>query len=177
MLSGTLAAAMVTGVQQHPGKKHFVGNNCEWNRNFSSSNISEQALREIYLKGFEIAVKKAVPMTVMGSYNMVNGTYVNNSYDLLVKVLRNEWVFQGFVMSDWDSMKADPKDPLTSLSGDVQKAPAAERDLIMPGRRDQIAALRQGLSDGSVRKEDLQHCACRILKAVRQNTIVPMKEF
>ena len=110
-------------------------NNCEWNRNYSSSNVTERALREIYLKGFEIAVKTSSPMTVMGSYNMVNGTYVNNSYDLLVKVLRDEWGFQGLVVSDWDSMKADPKDPFKPVSGDVLKAPAAQCDLIMPCRR------------------------------------------
>ena len=114
-------------------------------------------------------------MTVMGSYNMVNGTYVNNSYDLLVKVLRDEWGFQGLVVSDWDSMKADPKDPLKPVSGDVLKAPAAQCDLIMPGRPDQITALKKGLADGTVRKEDLQRSAARILAVVRQNTAAAVR--
>ena len=179
VLSGTLAAAVVSGVQSHPGKgcsvKHFVCNNCEWNRNYSSSNVTERALREIYLKGFEIAVKTSSPMTVMASYNMVNGTYVNNSYDLLVKVLRDEWGFQGLVVSDWDSMKADPKDPLKPVSGDVLKAPAAQCDLIMPGRPDQITALKEGLTDGTVRREDLQRSAARILAVVRQNTAAAVR--
>ena len=179
VLSGTLAAAVVSGVQSHPGKgcsvKHFVCNNCEWNRNYSSSNVTERALREIYLKGFEIAVKTSSPMSVMASYNMVNGTYVNNSYDLLVKVLRDEWGFQGLVVSDWDSMKADPKDPLKPVSGDVLKAPAAQCDLIMPGRPDQITALKEGLTDGTVRREDLQRSAARILAVVRQNTAAAVR--
>ncbi len=178
-VSGKMAAAIVRGVQSHPGKgmsvKHFAANNCELERNFSSSNVSERALREIYLRGFEIAVKESQPMTVMAAYNKINGVYCTNHYDLLVKVLRNEWGFEGLVMSDWDSMKADPENPVIPRSGDVQKAHAAQCDLVCPGRPDQREALKKGLEDGSVKREDLKRSAVRILKMIRSNTALESK--
>ena len=178
-VSGKMAAAIVRGVQSHPGKgmsiKHFAANNCELERNFSSSNVSERALREIYLRGFEIAVRESNPMTVMAAYNKINGVYCTNNYDLLVKVLRNEWGFEGLVMSDWDSMKADPKNPVIPRSGDVQKAHAAQCDLVSPGRPDQREALKKGLETGAVRREDLKRSAVRMLKMIRSNTVVESK--
>lgn len=178
-VSGTMAAAIVRGVQSHPGKgvsvKHFVANNCELERNSSSSNMTERTLRELYLKGFEIAVKESNPMTVMASYNLVNGVYAVNNYDLLVKVLRNEWGFDGLVMSDWDSMKADRADCTKAVTGDVQKALAAQCDLIMPGRQDQVEALVRGAEESKVSVEDLKRSTLRILKMVKQNTVVEMK--
>ena len=177
-VSGKMAAAIVRGVQSHPGKgmsiKHFAANNCELVRNFSSSNVSERALREIYLRGFEIAVKESNPMTVMAAYNKINGVYCTNNYDLLVKVLRNEWGFEGLVMSDWDSMKAT-SDPVIPLSGDVQKAHMAQCDLVSPGRPDQREALKKGLETGAVRREDLKRSAVRILKMIRGNTVLGCK--
>ena len=176
VVSGKMAAAIVRGVQSHPGKgmsiKHFVANNCELNRNESSSNISERALREMYLRGFEIAVKESDPMTVMASYNMVNGVYSTNNKDLLVKVLRNEWGFRGMVISDWDSMKADPGDNMKAKTGDVLKAHAAQCDLVMPGRKDQVDALTSALSVGLVERDDLKRSAARILTMISKNTVV-----
>ena len=178
-VSGKMAAAIVRGVQRHPGKgmsiKHFAANNCELERNFSSSNVSERALREVYLRGFEIAVKESNPMTVMAAYNKINGVYCTNNYDLLVKVLRNEWGFEGLVMSDWDSMKADPQNPVIPHSGDVQKAHMAQCDLVSPGRPDQKEALMKGLETGAVRREDLKRSAVRILKMIRSNTVLESK--
>ena len=175
-VSGKMAAAIVRGVQRHPGKgmsiKHFAANNCELMRNYSSSNVSERALREIYLRGFEIAVKESDPMTVMAAYNKINGIYCTNNYDLLVKVLRNEWGYKGLVMSDWDSMKANPENPVVPVSGDVQKAHMAQCDLVSPGRPDQHEALRQGLETGAVKQEDLKRSAVRILKMIRSNTVL-----
>lgn len=176
LVSGKMAAAVVRGVQSHKGKgmsvKHFVANNCELERNSSSSNVNERALREIYLRGFEIAVKESNPMTVMASYNMVNGVYATNSYDLLVKVLRNEWGFEGLVMSDWDSLKADREDCLKAATGDITKAHQAQCDLVMPGRPDQIEALVKAVEQGLVDAEDLKRSAGRILKMIRRNTFV-----
>ena len=176
VVSGKMAAALVRGVQSHAGKgmsiKHFVANNCELERNSSSSNMNERALREIYLRGFEIAVKESKPMTVMASYNMVNGVYATNSYDLLVKVLRNEWGFEGLVMSDWDSLKADRGDCLKAATSDITKAHRAQCDLIMPGRPDQIEALVKAVGQGLVEIEDLKRSAGRILYMVRQNTFM-----
>ena len=178
-VSGKMAAAIVRGVQSHPGKgmsiKHFAANNCELERNFSSSNVSERALREIYLRGFEIAVKESSPMTVMAAYNKINGVYCTNNYDLLVKVLRNEWGFEGLVMSDWDSMKADRENPVIPRSGDVQKAHMAQCDLVSPGRPDQREALMKGLETGAVKREDLKRSAVRILKMIRSNTVLESK--
>ena len=179
LLSGKMAAAIVRGIQSHPGKfmsvKHFAANNCELERNFSSSNMTERTLRELYLRGFEIAVKESAPGTVMAAYNKINGVYCTNNYDLLVKVLRNEWGFKGLVMSDWDAMKADRSDPALPLSGDVQKAHAAQCDLVCPGRPDQHEALMKGLETGAVKLEDLRRSAVRILRLVRANTVLESK--
>lgn len=176
LVSGKMAAAIVRGVQKYPGKgmsvKHFAANNCELERNMSSSNMTERTLRELYLRGFEIAVKESAPMTVMAAYNKINGVYCTNNYDLLVKVLRNEWGFEGLVMSDWDSMKAERTDCTKPASGDVQKAHAAQCDLVMPGRDDQVEALLAGLESGTVKLEDLKRSASRILKMIRANTII-----
>ena len=178
-VSGKMAAAIVRGVQRHPGKgmsiKHFAANNCELERNMSSSNVNERALREIYLRGFEIAVRESAPMTVMAAYNKINGVYCTNNYDLLVKVLRNEWDFKGLVMSDWDSMKADRTDSTVATTGDVQKAHAAQCDLVSPGRPDQIEALLKGLETGAVKREDLKRSAVRMLKMIRSNTVLKSK--
>lgn len=179
VLSGTLAAALIRGVQRHPGKgvsiKHFVANNCELNRNESSSDLSERALRELYLKGFEIAVKEAAPMTVMASYNKVNGLHVVNNADLLMKVLRNEWGFDGCVISDWDSMKGSREDPSVPATGDVLLAHAAGLDLIMPGRKDQIQVLTDALEKGTIDRADLMRAAVRILKLISRNTVVDLR--
>lgn len=176
VVSGKMAAAIVRGVQSHPGKgmsvKHFVANNCELERNRSSSNLTERTLRELYLLGFEIAVKESKPETVMAAYNKVNGVYCTNNYDLLVKVLRNEWGFEGLVMSDWDSMKASREDSTVPATGNVQKAHSAQCDLVMPGRPDQIEAVLKGLEAGVVSEDDLRRSANRLLKLVRSNTIV-----
>ena len=181
LVSGKLAAAIVRGVQKHPGKgmsvKHFAANNCELERNMSSSNLTERTLRQLYLRGFEIAVKESAPMTVMAAYNKVNGVYCTNNYDLLVKVLRNEWGFEGLVMSDWDSMKASREDCTVPASGDVQKAAAAQCDLVMPGRPDQLDALQKGLEGGTVRLDDLRRSAARVLWMVRQNSILACRDL
>ncbi len=108
LIAGTVAAAMTRGVQSFPGigvtVKHFAANNQETERMSTDSVISERALREIYLRGFQIVVESSQPMAVMSSYNSINGTYAGRNYDLLTDVLRGEWRFQGVVMTDWTSV-------------------------------------------------------------------------
>lgn len=124
-LSGTMAAYETKGVQEHPKLgvtlKHFLGNNQESHRNYGNSVIGEQALREIYLRNFEIAIKLGQPVAIMSSYNRVNGTFSGANFDSLTSILRDEWHFDGLVMTDWFS-SADPK-----------KSMHAGNDLIMPG--------------------------------------------
>lgn len=115
VLTGKTAAAFTNGLQKnHPGYgvalKHFACNNQEIDRITSDSRVSERALREIYLKGFEICVREAKPLTVMSSYNCINGIHTSSRYDLLTDVLRGEWGFRGYVMTDWDSQSDKPYD-------------------------------------------------------------------
>lgn len=166
-LSGSFAAAMTKGVQKNRGcyvtLKHFCCNNQEDNRNHTNVNISERALREIYLKGFEIAVKEAQPGAVMSSYNKVNGVYTNNSYDLLTKVLRNEWGFDGLVMTDWFATGKDV--------GSHALAIAAGNDLLMPGSTKTVKELVKAVDDGLLEEEDVRRCAANVLKGILSSRI------
>ena len=157
VLTGEIGVAMVNGIESNgvgTSVKHFVANNQETNRNFNDAIISERALREIYLKGFEIIVKKSQPWTIMSSYNKVNGTYVPESRRLLTDVLRKDWDFKGLVMSDW-------------FGG--QDAPAMVRagnDLLEPGTKKQWDALTKAQKNGELSMEDIDTSVKRILKLI-----------
>ena len=163
VLSGRMAAALTRGVQSHKGCsvtiKHFCCNNIEDNRFGVSANVSERALREIYLKGFEIAVKSAAPNAVMSSYNRVNHTYTANSHELLTDILRCEWGFEGLVMTDWGSCDSGRGDP-------ARCAPAGN-DLIMPGTPADYEAVLAALHDGRITPEQVRRCAGRVLRMIR----------
>ncbi|MCD8068392.1 MAG: glycoside hydrolase family 3 C-terminal domain-containing protein, partial [Lachnospiraceae bacterium] len=174
VLTGEMAAALTLGVQSTPGcgvsVKHFCCNNTEDNRNGISSNVSERALREIYLKGFEIAVKKAQPATVMSSYNMVNHVYTANSHDLLTDILRCEWGFEGLVMTDWGSTNEKAASP-------VLCAPAGN-DLIMPGNGYDRQQIAEALEDGTLDEATVRKCACRVLRMMLNShtpCLIPME--
>lgn len=130
LVSGLMAAAITRGVQHVSGVgttiKHFACNNQEDSRFNVTSNISERALREIYLKGFEIAVETSQPMAIMTSYNRVNSIHTANSYDLCTMVARGEWGFAGFIMTDWNTTTV-------ANSAYASKCILAGNDLIMPG--------------------------------------------
>jgi len=165
-LTGALAAAITRGVQQEKGYyvtiKHFACNNQEDNRTHVSSEVSERALREIYLRGFGMAVE-AGAKAVMTSYNKINGVYTPNSHDLCTKVLRNEWGFDGVVMTDWYSTNPG--------QGDNAVAMAAGNDLIMPGMFINKQQILLGLKTGKITKKDLMRCCGNVLKAILDSEI------
>ena len=161
VLTGEIAAAVTQGVQAHPGcyvtLKHFAANDLETHRNKSSSNLDERTLREIYLKAFRIAIEKAFAKGVMCSYNKVNGVYAALNYDLQTEVLRNEWGFDGVVMTDWFATGHDESlDELGCKAG---------TDLIMPGIPNIPGKLLKALKAGQITPEDLERSARRIVKA------------
>lgn len=165
LLSGCLAAAIVRGVQKIKGRsatvKHFLCNNQETDRTFSSSNLSERTLRELYLKGFEICIRESHPDCVMSSYNLVNGVHTAESRAFLTDVLRKEWGFKGLVMTDWLSTggmgtgeKYGPATPRGCI--------AAGNDLIMPGRREDFEDIMAALNEGALSRCDLLISASRV---------------
>lgn len=173
LLSGKCASSTTVGVQKsgHHGTtvKHYACNNQEDNRFFCCSHIDERALREIYLKGFEIAIKESQPYAIMTSYNLVNGIHSANQYDLIQSCLRDEWKFDGVVMTDWTT--ADDKNwwspdkfkySRSSCSGCIK----AGNDLIMPGRYENVQEITSAIKDGSLLIEDLQFCVKNILKTI-----------
>ena len=166
LISGRTAAAVTRGVQKHEKCtvtiKHYACNNQETNRFGSNSVVSQRALREIYLKGFEICVKEAAPKALMTSYNLLNGTHTANRGDLINTVLRSEWGFEGIVMTDWGTTNDK-----FNLGVYGASSPAlcikAGNDLMMAGSKEDVDGILTGIKDGTITRAELEACAGRIL--------------
>ncbi len=188
LVSGLSAAADTRGVQKHAGCgttiKHFACNNQEDNRMHVNVHVGERALREIYLKGFEIAVRTAQPLSIMTSYNLINGTHAANSRELLTAIARDEWGFEGLVMTDWGTtgslLQAGEK--LKYGNSHAAGCVKAGNDLTMPGsQRDVDEIVRAvGAEEGSVpyplTMGELQSCARHILAVLLRSSAYRLKE-
>ena len=168
LIAGDMAAAIANGIQSNgvgTSIKHYAANNQETNRNSVNTIVSERALREIYLKGFEIAVKKSHPWTVMSSYNLINDTMASESYGLLTDVLRKDWGFKGFVMTDW-------------FGGHNAVAQMqAGNDLLMPGTKTQTQAIIDAVNHDSLDVKILDENCESILNIVLQSPSFKQYKF
>ena len=179
-ISGMCAAIITEGVQSHAGKgttiKHFAANNQEDNRFFVNNIMSERAIREVYLRGFEICVRRANPRALMTSYNMINGYHTSNSYGLVQNILKDEWGYKGLVMSDWCTTMGnfdqfylyDIINPKSAPSGCVY----AGNDVIMPGCIQDVADIVEAVETGKeiegfkISRADLEACAASVIRCV-----------
>ncbi len=169
LVSGMMAAALTEGVQAHKGCsvtiKHFAANNAETNRYFNDSIVSERAMREIYLRGFEICVRRSGPGAVMTSYNLLNGIHTSEHRGLIEDILRSEWGFAGIVMTDWvvSMMSRGRSINRTALSDEVAKAGG---DIFMPGSQNDYDRLLKAVKEGTLSREQLEINASRMLRAI-----------
>ena len=160
VVAGRTAAAYILGVQKNDvgtSIKHFAANNQETNRMNTDAHISQRALREIYLKGFEIAIKESKPWTVMTSYNYINGIYTSESKELVTTILRDEWGFEGTVMTDWFGGK------------DGAKQMWAGNDMLQPGKDEQFDSIVAGVKNGKLDEADLNRNVQRVLNLVERS--------
>ena len=157
LLTGKIAAAYVNGIQSNGvgvSAKHFAGNNQETNRQKVDTRMSTRALREMYLKGFEIVVKEAHPWTVMSSYNKINGAYTQEDHELLTTILRDEWGYNGIVMTDWIGTR------------NTKAQVHAQNDLMEPGDEEQIEDIVNAVNDGSLDIADVDRCVRNMLEYI-----------
>ena len=168
LLAGMMAASMTLGVQKVPGCgttiKHYACNNQEDNRMGSDSVLSERTLREIYLKGFEIAVKDAQPMSIMTSYNLINGVHAANCYDTCTKAARDEWGFAGAIMTDWTTTNVQIQGECTAAG-----CMRAGNDMVMPGMEEDHENIRKELKEGTLDIRELKRCIYNTVNIILQS--------
>ena len=160
--AGKMAAAYVKGIQSKgisACPKHFAANSQELRRMASDSVVDERTFREIYTTGFEIAVKESQPLSIMTSYNLINGVHAANNYDLCTETARNEWGFKGMIMTDWTTTEVDEK---CTASGCMR----AGNDLVMPGCFGDHANMHKELAEGTLKIEDLKACIARLVSVI-----------
>lgn len=162
LLTGKIAAAYINGVQSEGAGvsiKHYAVNSQETNRQYVDERLDARTAREIYLRGFEIAVRESDPWTVMSSYNIVNGVFAQANHDLLTKILRNDWGFRGIVMTDWCG-KREQRGLYT-----IDEVRAGN-DLMEPGSHEQIADIVEGVKSGKLDIADVDKCVRRMLEYI-----------
>ncbi len=175
-LTGKIGAAAVMGIQAYGGSacpKHFACNNQEYKRTTNDSIVSERAIREIYLKGFEICIKDAKPDNIMTSYNKINGVWSYFNYDLCTSILRGEWDYQGNVMTDWWTRKG--KSPDFKFIRDQAYRVRAQVDVLMPGgsrsgKRKPDGTLLYKLNNGGITRGEIQRSAKNVLRFAMKST-------
>ena len=170
-LTGICAAQIIQGLQKNRGAgatiKHVACNNQEENRSGMNAHVSERALREIYLKGYEIAVRQAKPLAIMTGHNLVNGINSAESYDLLTQTAREEWGFEGLVMTDWGTTaKTDGYHKYGP--SDCDACLRAGTDLFMPGSQAELDEIEAALKKGSLDIRDLRWCAANVLRVIQK---------
>ena len=170
LVSGKMAAAITKGVQSHKKKgttlKHFAGNNQEKNRLNNNSNMSERTLREIYLKGFQIAIEESQPFALMTSYNLINGIHTAQNEQLLIDIVRNEWKFKGMIMTDWiesgvnefETSKYPPQYIFENIKGGI--------DIMMPGSQIDYNLILEKLNENILTRDDLLRCASKVFETI-----------
>lgn len=174
LVTGTMSAAYVNGVQRNgvgATLKHFAANNQESNRFGVNEHISQRALREIYLKGFEIAVKNSQPWAIMTAYNKINGTYVSENKELLTDILRDEWKFEGLVMTDWFGGYGSEDEVRANKVSNVAAQINAGNDWLMPGTPQQIEAVIKQVKSGKLNTSAMDKSAERILKIILKSPV------
>ncbi len=160
IVTGMIGTAMVRGIQSQGvgvSMKHFAVNSQESDRTRVDERVSQRALRELYLRGFEMAVREAKPWTIMSSYNKINGVYAQGNHDLLTKVLRDDWGFKGIVMTDWIGKRAD-----LPVAEEVQ----AGNDLLMPGYPAQAEDIIKAVKEGKLDIKDVDRNVRRMLEYI-----------
>ncbi|MBQ9662108.1 MAG: glycoside hydrolase family 3 C-terminal domain-containing protein [Oscillospiraceae bacterium] len=171
LVSGAFAAAITKGVQAHPGKgttvKHYAANNQEYNRYNNNSMVSERAMREIYLKGFEICVREAQPHALMTSYNLLNGTHTSEHSGLIRDILKCEFGYRGIVMTDWVVMGMSNKKSRYPVA-DAGRVAEAGGDLFMPGSKKDAEDIRAAINRGALTTLQLQKNVSRVIRKIRE---------
>ncbi len=167
-ITGECAAAVTQGLQSFRRAgvtlKHFACNNQEDNRHATNVHISERTIREIYLRGFAICVRKAHPEAVMSSYNLINGIHSANHHDLLTAALRDEWGFKGIVMTDWGTTSQSGNEAHKYKASTCAGCIRAGNDLIMPGSGEDYENLLSSIQNGEVSPGQIRRCVKRILR-------------
>lgn len=170
LVTGECATAVINALQSFRcvgvTMKHFACNNQEDNRHGTNAHVSERTLREIYLKGYEIAVRNAHPAAIMSSYNLINGIHSANHYELLTLLARDEWGFDGMVMTDWGTTSQEGNDKRKYKASTCAGCIRAGNDLIMPGSHSDVRNLYASVKAGEVTISELRLCAKRILKTM-----------